>query len=110
MARAKEPGPESPPKSFPEVPPSSYAQSVGIGHVVESMMQMQQSIGELKANVDHLTRASDKQSGKLDRISHVIFAAGVVLAIVLSVGGFFMNKIWDGVFTLLVHQHEQQQQ
>jgi hypothetical protein len=65
------------------------------------MMQMQQSIGELKADVKHLTSASDKHGGKLDRISHIVFAAGVVLTIVLAIGGFFMNKIWDGVFTLL---------
>lgn len=105
MARAKTPsGYEPPPQSFAEVPPSGYAQSVGIGHVVELMMQMQQSIGELKANVSHLKAASDKQSSKLDRISHIIFASGVVLAIVLGVGGFFLNKIWDGVFSLMVQQ------
>jgi len=64
-------------------------------------MQMQQSIGELKATVNHLNNASEKHGTKLDRISHIIFAAGVVLAIVLAIGGFLLNKIWDGVFMLL---------
>jgi len=69
------------------------------------MMQMQQAIGELKANVAHLAEASSKQTTKLDRISHIVFASGVVLAIALAIGGFFLNKIWDGVFTLLKAAH-----
>lgn len=64
-------------------------------------MQMQQTIGELKADVRHLTAASEKQSKKLDHISHVIFAAGAVLLVVLSVGGYMLNKIWDGQVLLL---------
>jgi hypothetical protein len=92
---------ETTPKRFPEVTPDAYVQAVGAGHLVESMMQMQHSIGELKATVNHLNTASDKQSTKLDRISHIIFAAGVVLTIILGIGGFFLNKIWDGVFTLM---------
>jgi hypothetical protein len=68
---------------------------------MEAMMQMQQSIGELEATVNHLNAASEKHGTKLDRISHIIFAAGVVLTIVLAIGGFLLNKIWDGVFMLL---------
>lgn len=94
-------GQESEPKDFPEVAPPNYAQVVGAGWIVESLMQMQHSMGELKANVDHLKDASGEHDKKLDRISHIIFASGVVLVIILAVGGFFLNKIWDGVFTLL---------
>jgi hypothetical protein len=65
------------------------------------MMQMQHAMGELKATVEHLRATSEKQSSKLDRISHQIYAAGVVLAILLALGGFFMNKIWDGVAGLM---------
>jgi hypothetical protein len=103
--KSPESGRETVPMQFPEVPPPAYGQTIGILHLVESMMQMQQAIGELKANVIHLKDASNKQTAKLDRISHIIFAAGVVLAIVLAIGGFFLNKIWDGVFTLLKAAH-----
>jgi hypothetical protein len=96
-----ESGREAPPTKFPEVPPTTYAESVGSAWLMEAVMQMEQSIGELKATVAHLNTSSEKHSTKLDRISHVIFAAGVVLAIILAIGGFFLNKIWDGVFTLL---------
>ena len=96
---------ESAPARLAETPPPPYGQTVGVLHLVESMMQMQQAIGELKANVAHLAEASSKQTTKLDRISHIVFASGVVLAIVLAIGGFFLNKIWDGVFTLLKAAH-----
>ena len=90
------------PQHFPDVTPPTYSQAVGAGYMVESMMQMQQSLGELKATVSHLREASDKQSSKLDRISHIVFSAGVVLAIILAIGGFFLNKIWDGVFSIMM--------
>ena len=64
-------------------------------------MQMQKSLGELHADVRHLKATTDNQSTKLDRISHVIFAAGAVLAVVLAFACFLLNKVWDGVFTLL---------
>jgi hypothetical protein len=102
---AKSPKPETsrdtPPTKFPEVPPTTYSESVGSAWLMESIMQMQQTIGELKATVSHLTTASDKQSAKLDSISHRMYAAGAVLTVVLALGGFFLSKIWDGVFALL---------
>jgi hypothetical protein len=98
-----ETGKEAPPSKFAEGPPS-YADTVSSAWLIESLMQMQQAVGELKSDVKHLSAASEKQSRKLDRISHIIFAAGVVLVILLSVGGFFLNKIWDGVFTLITQQ------
>jgi hypothetical protein len=96
-----EAGQDTTPKSFPEVPPPALAHSVGTMHLVESMMQIQQAIGELKSDVGHLKSASDKQGKKVDRISHVIFAAGVVLAIAVTVFGFIINKIGDSLITLL---------
>lgn len=96
---------EAAPQAFPEVPPPAYSQAVNASWVVESMMQVQQSIGKLEAKVDQLTSASDKQSTKIDKISHIIFAAGAVLAVILTVGGFFLNKIWDGIFVLIKAAH-----
>jgi hypothetical protein len=69
------------------------------------MMQLQQSVGELKASVAHLVSASANHSAKLDRLRHVVFATGIVLVIVLSIDVFFLNKICDGVFILLKATH-----
>ena len=102
MARQPKPDTsrDTTPERFPEVAPP-YGAAVSGMHLVESMMQIQQSIGELKSEVRHLKEASDGQSKKLDRISHVIFAAGVVIAILLAIGSFFLNKMWEGIFALL---------
>ena len=70
--------------------------------MVEGMMQMQKTLGELTASVNSLKSASDKQGTKLDRISHILFAAGVVLSIVLGIGAFLMNKMWDGIVHLIM--------
>jgi hypothetical protein len=90
-----------------QVPPE-YPEVIGAAHLVESMMQIQQAIGELKSDVRHLTAASDKQSKKLDRISHIIFAAGVVMTIILAIGGFALNKMWDGMVTMVTQQQAKQ--
>jgi hypothetical protein len=96
-------GATTPPR-IPDVPPP-YSQAVGSTWLIEAIMQLQQSISKLETKVDHLTAASDKQGTKLDSISHRMYAAGAVLAVVLSILGFFLNKIWDGVFMLLKAAH-----
>lgn len=93
-------GPGAPPKHFPEVPPP-YEQVVGTGYLVEQMMQIQHSIGELKATVNQLKDASDKQSATLNTVSHRIYAAGAVIAVILTAGGFLLNKIWDSLVILI---------
>jgi len=76
-----------------------------MGYLVEMMMQMQHSLGELKSDVSHLKTASERHGEKLGRIEKILFASGVVLALLLSVGGFFLNKIWDGILVLLKTSH-----
>jgi hypothetical protein len=92
---------ETTPKQFPEVKPTAYTEAVATTFLVESMMQMQKSIGEMSSTMSHLTNTVDGHGKKLDRISHIIFAAGVVLAICAAVLGFVINKIWDSLIALL---------
>jgi hypothetical protein len=96
---------ETNPREFPAVQPTAYSQAVDANFMAESVMRMSESVGELKATVGHLKTASDRQSTKLDRISHIVFAAGVVLTIVIGIAGFLLNKIWDGLVMLLKAGH-----
>ena len=64
-------------------------------------MQVQKSLGELQEAVRNLKSTSDAQSAKLDRISHIVFAASVIGGILLAVGGFLINKVWDGIGDIL---------
>lgn len=92
--------PETSPRQTAEVTPT-YHQAVGVAYMTEALMQMQATLGELKSDVKHLAAASEKQGMKTDRVSHIIFAAGVVLTILLAIGGFLLNKIWDGLVLAL---------
>jgi uncharacterized protein (DUF3084 family) len=87
---------ESTPRQLAEVTPS-YQQAVGAQWLTEAVMQIQASVAELKSDVKHLTTASEKQSSKLDKLSHRMYAAGAVIVVLTGIGGFFLNKIWDGL-------------
>lgn len=58
------------------------------GTILESQRQLQSSMDRLLEKVDKI---EDKVSG----ITHKVYAAGVVLTILVVVGGFFINKAWD---------------
>ena len=103
-SRSADPQKETTPTQFPEVVPPTYADSVGMGALIEMMMLIQHSLGEMKSTVAHLKSASDSQSTKLDRLSHQIYAATVVLFLLLAVGGFLINKYWDPIIGTLFHK------
>jgi hypothetical protein len=86
---------EAAPQRFAEVPPPAYSQNVGATYLAETVMQMQQSLGELKSDVRHLKESVDGHGKKLDRISHIIFAASVVATIFIAIGGFAISKLVD---------------
>lgn len=64
-------------------------------------MEIQKTLGQLQQSVTQLTEQSKRHGEKLDRISHIIFAAGVVGALLLAVGSFILNKIWNVLIAAL---------
>ncbi len=93
---------ETTPRELPSVPPPSYADSVGTMHLVETMMQIQKSIGELTADVRNMKATLDSHGKKIDRISHIIFAAAAVVTVLVAIVGFIANQTsWDDIRGLL---------
>lgn len=104
-ARAKKPS--TPDAVSGGVPPAS------IGHhdhsfTLQAVMEMQKQLGGLVEAVNSLKVASEKSAASVDAtndkvsaLSHKIYAAGVVLAIVVAVGAFFANKAWDLMIQLV---------
>jgi hypothetical protein len=86
----------------PTVPP---AENIGAEHsfTLQMVTQLHGSVGELKAEVRGLLKQSEKQETKLDKISHQIYAAIVLLAVAGTITGFILNKIWDLVAAKLIH-------
>lgn len=101
MARRADPTRETTPKHFAEVPPTTYPEAVGTTFVVESLMQIQKSIGELQSTVNHLKTSVDSHGSKIDSISHRVYAAGAVIAVLLGIGGWLLNKIWDKLISVV---------
>jgi hypothetical protein len=97
----KDEQPGVPPRELPSVQPDHYRHAIDSTFMVESMMEVQKTLGELHAEVRNLKAASDEQTRKLDRISHIVFAAGAIVALLLTIGGFLINKVWDGVADVL---------
>ena len=46
--------------------PSDYSEAVGIGHLVEMVMQMQGTLGELKSDIKHMNESLRDKSTKSD--------------------------------------------
>ncbi len=74
----------------------------------QAIMEMQKSIGQLTQAVTTLTEESKRRGETLDRISHKVYAAQVVVviagAILASLGGvvtFLLSKIWVAIIPLL---------
>ena len=80
------------PNQIPETTSSSYAKAVGEGWVVEGMMQMQKSIGEVAAHVNQLKEnsAEHRRDVKADfRWTWSGLAAATVLLIGALIVGYF---------------------
>ena len=106
MARApRDSGPPEAPRSVAETPPPSYPHTVEMGYIVENLMQIQNSLGGVREALDSLKISSRSHSDKLEKINKIIFAAGAVLAVVLSIGGYLLNKIGDSLLVLLTKGH-----
>jgi hypothetical protein len=104
-----------PRKEAPQQPPiqSSTPISPMVDHsfTLQAIMELQKSVGQLTEAVNTTRLALEKQNQQLGKIeekvssiTHKLYAAGVVLAIALAMGGFLLNKSWDKALDLLADQ------
>ena len=99
-ARTKPSAADEAPASIPQTTPVG----IGYGHpeyqFVQSIMEMQKSLGEINSSIKTLGSAIDSVKSKVDGLvewKHMIVGGVVVLGIVFSVCGFFIAKFWDYV-------------
>jgi hypothetical protein len=95
------------PKSEPQISaPSDFAvtspqPSGDYTYTVEIVMGMQRTLGKIEQAVDTLTTDARETSKKVNRLSHIIYAAGVVGAIALAIFIFMANKLADALIATL---------
>lgn len=58
------------------------------GEIVEAIRGLKESLAEQR-------KSSDALSDRLSGVTHKIYAAGVVLAILVAIGGFIVDKAVD---------------
>ena len=75
---------------FPQTPPSRY-QMTDYSFTLQAIMEMQKTVGGLTEAVGTLKKLTEKQGEKLDKISHRIYAAGVLITIAVPIVAFLAN-------------------
>lgn len=99
--RQESSGKENLPGKMPETPPPN----MGLDQhswILQAVMEMRGSIGQLTEAVNTLTTHSKEQKTKLDSISHRIYAGAVVLGIIVAALLLVLNKIpWKAVLAVL---------
>ena len=83
------------PERFPVTSPGVPGTGEHSGLILTTVMELQRSVGGLIQAVETMTARIDEQGKKLDSMSHRMYAAGVVILLVLGGLGWALNKIWD---------------
>jgi hypothetical protein len=99
--KAKSRGGSSEPTRFAETTPP-IVPSGDYSYTLEIVMNMQHSVGKLTEAVDGLKGKQAEQGKKLDRISHQVYAAIVLLAVIGAILTFFAKSINDVITSHLL--------
>ncbi len=90
------------PGRLPDTTPPVYP-SGDYSYILEVVMAMQKSMGGVEQAVKTLGDDAKEAKKKLDRISHIIYAAGVVGTIGIAIFVFLANKLTDAFIASLKH-------
>jgi len=80
---------------------SSFVGTPDHSFTLQAVMELQRSVGALTSSVNALiehqkesTKKIDRMEDKLSGVTHKMYAAGVVLVLVLSAAGWLLNASW----------------
>jgi hypothetical protein len=98
---------ESTPKHYAETVPTAFP-SYDPSFSLQSILEMQKNLGQLTQAVTTLTEESKKRGDVLDKISHKVYAAEVVIGVVgvilTAMGGgliYLICKVLDVIVPLI---------
>lgn len=98
-SRGRKSGSTTPPEHS-TTPPSNNL-SAGDLSYVETVTEIHRTLGRLEQAVETLTAESTAARNKLDRLSHVVYAATVVVTIIGIILGIIANKVGDAIVVAL---------
>lgn len=91
------------PEGYPAFPPGGSYPSGDYSYTVEVCMQMQRTLGQVEQSVKILIDDFREERKKINRLSHIIYAGGVVGTIALAILIFLANKLADVFIASLKH-------
>ena len=83
------------PDDYPVVPPTGRLAAIDHSFLLQSIMEVQGSIGKLTEAVTGLKEQSKDHGQKIERLSLTVYAATAVVTVLGGIGVFILNKIWD---------------
>jgi hypothetical protein len=96
------------PTQLPQTTPQDYVMSDRSSFILQSVMEMQNKLGQLTQAITTLTEESKKNSAKIDDISHKVYAAqvtikvvGGILGVIGSAAIVLFYKIWAVIAPLI---------
>jgi hypothetical protein len=90
------------PPEIPETPPPRQYPTADYDFTLQTVMELQKTVGQLTERINVLIGRVDSQDKTLTSISRNIYAGWIVLVIFLTAGGFLIDKLWPGISKLLV--------
>ena len=95
------------PQDFANVPPTMLDHSF----TLQAIMEMQRSIGQQTEAINNLGHSINTLSSRTksvedetSKINTRLAIAASILAILLVVGGFIIDKVWDSAWVLIAEQ------
>jgi hypothetical protein len=88
------------PTKLPETTPPSFPGS-DYSFTLQAVFEMKGTLGELKKGIETLTEQTRANSGKINHMSHVIYAVGAVVTVVGAIAGFVIKALWDLISPIL---------
>ena len=98
--KSRKPPQEGNPGGYSAGPPTN----VGADHsfTLQAIMDLAKSMGQVVESINGMSKRIDDLSGRIEKleekvssITHKLYAAGIVMAISVAVGGFVINKASD---------------
>jgi hypothetical protein len=70
--------------------------------ILIAIMEMKKDLGTISSQILHISENQRKSDSRLEKIEESLnsitkkqYAAWIVISIIVVLGGFFINKIWD---------------
>jgi hypothetical protein len=86
----------------------TYRHALDQDYAISILMEMQRTLGKTEQSITDLKNSVSDATNKISRIEKIIYAAGVVLAIVVVTGGWLLNSAKD--FLVLQYKYSLEQQ